>query len=202
MKSIRRNRTKTKTKTKTILLITSASMLLLTLVILFFNFQLRIIEGDTKNFSISFYDDSKTNEDPSCRLIIDDSIIFEIEKISVSKDIYLVLKNGIHKVEISDLNNRYYLQDSIIIKNYPEMNIYNISFEYCPSYEEYLPIYRKQYFDRIIRSGKTEYDEEQYPSIMEQINQQIDVNYLKNRLYKPTDRRFKITFYEGPIYIM
>ncbi|CAM4038518.1 hypothetical protein FLJU110815_13600 [Flavobacterium jumunjinense] len=183
------------------ILFASYSILIVVLVILFFNFQLRIIKGDTKNFHISFDDYSITEENPSCRIIIDDSIVYKSDKISEFDAIDIVLKNGKHKFEVSDLCNNYCVKDSIIIKNYPEMNIYNISFEYCPSYEEYLPIYRKQYFYRIIRSDKTEYDEEQYPSIMEQINQQIDVNYLKNRLYKPTDRRFKITFYDEPIYL-
>ncbi|WP_236554784.1 hypothetical protein, partial [Flavobacterium sp. 9AF] len=65
MKSKRRNRT------NIILLITSISILSLTLVILFFNFQLKILKGDTKNFHISLHDYSITKENPSCRIIID-----------------------------------------------------------------------------------------------------------------------------------
>jgi hypothetical protein len=188
-------------RTNTILLITSASMLLLTFVVLFFNFQFWVVSDNIGNLYVSFSDFSKTKENPSCRIIFDDSIVYEIDKVSTSKTKRFKLQNGLHKVEISDLNNRFYLKDSIFIKNYPEENNLYVSFEHNPSYEEYLPEFRKQYFDRYIQKHKTEYDEERYLSIMKQINQQIDVNYLKKTHYKPIERKFEITFYDEPIYL-
>lgn len=194
MKSKRRNRN------KITLLITSVSMLLLTLVILFFNFQLRMLKGDTKNFHISFYDYSITKENPSCRIIIDDSIVYKSEKISEFDAVDIVLKNGKHKIEISDLDNKYYIQDFIYIKNYPENDILSVHFNFSPNFEEYIPIYKKQYFDRFIQRHKEEYDEKDYTPIKNQLDQQINVEFLKS-VYKPTEKKFEITFYEGPIYL-
>lgn len=158
-------------------------------------------KDDIGNLYVSFSDFSKTKEDISCKIIFDDSIVYKIEKISESKAIYLVLQNGKHKVEISDLNNRYYLQDYIFIKNYPEENNLFVSFEYNPSYEEYLPIFQKQYFDRLIEKHNLELSVEEKASVLEQINKKIDVDYLKRTHYKPIERRFEITFYDEPIYL-
>jgi hypothetical protein len=198
---INRMRNKRKNRIYSSLLISTASMLLLTFVVLFFNFQFWIVNDNIGNLYVSFSDFSKTKENPSCRIILDDSIVYEIDKISTSKTKRFKLQNGKHKVEVLDLNENYYIKESVFIKNYPEENNLYVSFEYNPSYEEYLPIYRKQYFDRIIRSDKAEYDEEQYPSIIEQINQQIDVDYLKKTSYKLIERSFEITFYDEPIYL-
>lgn len=195
MKSKRINRT------NTILLITSASMLLLTFVVLFFNFQFWFVNDNIGNLVVSFSDFSKTKEDTSCKIIFDDSIVYEIDKVSTSKTKRFKLQNGLHKVEISDLNNRFYLKDSIFIKNYPEENNLYVSFEHNPSYEEYLPEFRKQYFDRLIKRVEKKYTDQDKELIWKQVNQQIDVNYLKKTHYKPTERRFEITFYDEPIYL-
>jgi hypothetical protein len=161
----------------------------------------RVDNDNIGNLYVSFYDFSKTKEDVSCKIIFDDSIFYEIDKISTSKTKRFKLQNGRHKVEISDLKNRFYLKDSILIKNYPEENNLYVCFKYNPSYEDYLPIFRKQYFDNFIQKHKKEYYKEQYKSIMEQINQQIDVEFLKKTYYQPFERKFTITFYEEPIYI-
>ena len=195
MKSKRINRT------NTILLITSASMLLLTFVVLFFNFQFWVVNDNIGNLDVSFSDFSKTKENPSCRIIFDDSIIYEIGNISESKTKRFKLQNGLHKVEISDLNNRFYLKDSIFIKNYPEENNLYVRFEHNPSYEEYLPEFRKQYFDRLIKRVEKKYTDQDKKLIWKQVNQQIDVNYLKKTHYKPIERKFEIIFYDEPIYL-
>ncbi|WP_445722486.1 hypothetical protein [Flavobacterium sp.] len=194
-------RNKRKNRIYSSLLISTASMLLLTFVVLFFNFQFWLVSDNIGNLYVSFSDFSKTKENPSCRIILDDSIVYEIDKISTSKTKRFKLQNGKHKVEISDLNENYYLKESIFIKNYPEENNLYVSFEYNPSYEDYLPKFRKQYFDRFIEKHKNEYDKEQHSSIKEQINQQIDVEYLKRASYKPIERSFEITFYDEPIYL-
>ena len=198
---INRMRNKRKNRIYSSLLISTASMLLLTFVVLFFNFQFWVVNDNIGNLYVSFSDFSKTKENPSCRIILDDSIVYEIDKISISKTKRFKLQNGKHKVEVSDLNENYYLKEFIFIKNYPEENNLYVSFEYNPSYEDYLPEFRKQYFDRFIEKHKKEYDKEQYPSIKEQINQQIDVAYLKRTSYKPIVRSFEITFYDEPIYL-
>lgn len=176
-------------------------MLLLTFVVLFFNFQFWVVNDNIGNLYVSFSDRSKTKEDVSCRIIFDDSVVYEIDKISTSKTKRFKLQNGMHKVEISDLNNRYYLKDSIFIKNYPEENNLFVSFEYNPSYETYLPEFQKQYFDRFIKKHKTEYVENQYSSIKKQIKEQIDIEFLKKTYYKPIERKFEITFYDESLFI-
>ncbi|VXC11145.1 hypothetical protein FLAVO9AF_570007 [Flavobacterium sp. 9AF] len=112
----------------------------------------------------------------------------------------IVLKNGKHKVEVSDLENRYYIQEAVYIKNYPENNILSIHFNFSPNFEEYLPIYREQNFDRFIQRHKEEYDEKDYTSIKNQLDQQINVEFLKS-VYKPIERKFEINFMEGPFFI-
>lgn len=146
MKNKRINRTNS-----TLLIITTASMLLLIFVILFFNFQFWVVNDNIGNLNVSFSNFSKTKEDTSCRIIFDDSIVYEIDKSSTSKTKRFKLQDGMHKVEISDLKNRYYLKDSIFINNYPEESNLFISFKYNPSYEEYLPEFREVFFNHYIK---------------------------------------------------
>lgn len=196
MKSKRRN------KTNTVLLITSALMLLLTFVVLLFNFQFWVVNDNIGNLYVRFSDFSKTKENHSCRIIFDDSIIYEIGNISESKTKRFKLLNGLHKVEISDLNNRFYLKDSIFIKNYPEENNLFISFDYKPSYEEYLPEFKKIYFDRLIKRVENKCTDEDKELIWKKVNQKINIEFLKRTNYKPIERKFEINFYDEPIYIL
>lgn len=180
----------------------SISILLLVLVILFFNFHYWVTDDNIGNLEVNISDSSITNENPSCKVIFDDSIVYKINRISDFKTKRFKLKNGKHKVEVSDLNDNFYSVDTITIKNYPEQNELYISFKYHPNYKEYLPIYKKIYYNRYIKKHKKK-SEEVKNDVLHQINQKIDTNYLIDKdIYKPIDRSFEINFYDERIIIM
>lgn len=181
------------------LIVMSISILLITLVILFFNFHYWVTDDNIGNLEVYISDSSITNENPSCKIVFDDSIIYKINRISDFKTKRFKLKNGKHKVEVSDLNDNFYIVDTIAIKNYPEQNELNIRFIYRPDYKNYLPIYKKRLYNSMINRYNLKSNEDKI-ELMFQIDKKIDLNYLKNKtIYKPCDRNYEITFYDEEI---
>ncbi len=164
-----------------------------------FNGYYAATDDNFGNLEVEISDFSILKENPSCKIIFDDSIFYEINHITDFKTKYFNLKNGKHKVEVSDLNNSYYVIDTILIKNYPEQNELYIRFNHNISYENYLPIYKKRFYNSLVRRYNLKSNEDKM-DLMFQIDKKIDLNYLKDKtIYKPSDRNYEITFYDEKI---
>ncbi|MFC7773044.1 hypothetical protein [Flavobacterium sp. GCM10027622] len=177
-------------KRKKIKLYILPTLVLLTLVIisaliLFPSFQ----KNKIKNVKFNFVNNSSSFKKISCQIKLNDSVFIKSLDLSKTKDSLIELKNGFYKIEVSTINDDFKVIDSFKIKESEKKYIY-ISFSYSPSYNEYLPIYKKRYFERCIKKRK--YSEIEKAEIRQQIDTKFTIANLKLIGYTPRKESFEI----------
>ncbi len=147
-----------------------------------------------ENISITFFDHSANQENPSGKISVDGTIVYQIDSISKSltRDILVNLKKGQHIIEISTIDDKYSLTDTIEVTAYPRPYRLRIQYNYNPSIEEYRKILIDYVYQKSLQDKNYTSDQklELYKQVTEKINKEFenDVDSI------PGERSFSFTF--------
>ncbi|WP_281228617.1 hypothetical protein [Flavobacterium aquiphilum] len=143
----------------------------------------------TKNVKFRFSMVSNSAENISCKIKLNDSIFIKSADISKTASSFIELKDGFYKIEVSTINGDFKKYKEFKIKNSEKKIIY-ITFFYFLNYNDYLPIYKKRYFERYLENKS--YSKEEKSEIWRQVNEKITLKTLKLSGYTPQKRVFEI----------
>lgn len=149
---------------------------------------------DNRNIDIGFVDGPYIKENPSVKIVVNGREVFRIDSISKSEhqENKISLENGKYLIEISTIDDRYKIKDTIEVKNYPLTYHLWIEYYYYPPLEIYKNFLIRFRYQRRIRNRNL--TEEKKKEILLNITDSIN-NANENELYyKPTERHFSFTF--------
>lgn len=176
-----------------LVLITSVvlSLILVFALVFYSNFE----KPKIKNVKCIFSHVTVIDKPVSCQVKINDSIYFKYSDVSKVKDPLLELKKGSYTMEVSDIDGNFTTISNFKITEDNERKYIYISFWYFASYEEYLPIYKKNYFEEIIK--RKEYSVEEKVEIEKKANR-ITLEDLKASGYEPRKASFEVKVLDQP----
>lgn len=152
-----------------------------------------IFDSNYKNVSIHFYDHSIQKINPSGKVVINGLLVYNVD--SISNHYYeegnINLKKGWHKIEISTIDGKYKLFDSIEIEEYPNTYSLQIQFNYKPPIEQYKEALIDHLYQRSVE-GKP-YTEEQKAEVLLLASENINKEFEVETAYKPTEPHFTFT---------
>ncbi|KAF2513872.1 hypothetical protein [Flavobacterium foetidum] len=169
-----------------------ASVLVLLFVIVFSFLRLFPKTEEIENVTFHLSNSSYGNYKASILVKLNDSIIAKSEDIKTMKDPVLSLKDGLYTIEVSNLEHEFTIKREFKIINNQEKYIY-ISFTKL-SYDEFLPVYKQEYFKRYIKKKK--YTPEEKTEIWKQIDQKLTSKSLKLLGYLEENPSFKIKIFD------
>lgn len=148
---------------------------------------------ETKNVTFRLGIVSNSDKNVTCKIKINDSIYIKSSDISKASDSFIKLKDGFYKIEVSTINGDFKISEGFKIINSEKKFIY-ITFLYFLNYNDYLPVYKKKYFERYIKNKN--YSKEEKSEIWRQINQKFTLENLKLTGYTPQKGTFEIRVHE------
>ncbi len=153
-----------------------------------------------KNISIMFSDHSANQENPSGKISVDGTIVFQIDSISKSltSDTLINLKKGRHIIEISTIDDKYCLIDTIEVAAYPMPYRLWIQYNYNPSIEEYRKILIDYVYQKSLQDKN--YTSDQKLELYKKVTEKINKEFENDVSYKPGERGFSFTFKDVTYY--
>lgn len=147
-----------------------------------------------KNIDITFFDHSINKENPSGKISIDGKVVYQIDSISESlfQNTEINLKKGKHTVEISTIDDKFKLIDTIEVTNYPITYKFLIQYNYNPPIKEYREIVIKHFYQKSLK-GKN-YNTAQKSELLKRVSEKINKEFENDINYKPSERNFSFSF--------
>ncbi|MFB9080429.1 hypothetical protein ACFFLS_20045 [Flavobacterium procerum] len=164
------------------------SVLVLLFVIVFSFFKLFPKTEEIKNVTFIASNISYSNNKASILVKLNDSIIAKSEDIKIMKNPVLSLKDGLYTIEVSNLQNEFTIKREFQIINGQKKYIY-ISFTKL-LYDEFLPIYKQEYFKRYVKNKK--FTTEEKTEIWKQVDQKFTTKSLKVLGYLEENPSFEV----------
>ncbi len=147
-----------------------------------------------KNIAINSFDFSVQKENPSCKVVIDGQVVYQIDSISESfyRNFKIKLNNGMHLIEISTIDNQFKLTDSIQVVKYPMTYSLMIEYHYNPPVDEYQRILIDQTYQQYIKG--INFNEIQKSDIRYWITRKVNDEINDMPYYEPGIRHFAFRF--------
>lgn len=147
-----------------------------------------------KNVEIRVHDRSIQFENPSFKVEIDGLTVCEVDSIShlEFRDIRVKLDNGKHRIEISTIDDKLKVTDSIQVANYPEAYSLDIKYHYNPPIDEYKKIHIERNYKLYIEGYN--FSEVQKSDILYWVKREINNDPHFRTWYKPGSRHFTVEF--------
>lgn len=147
-----------------------------------------------KNIDITFFDHSINKETPSGKVIIDGQLIHHIDSISKSlyQDTKINLKKGKHIIQISTIDDKYILIDTIEVVEYPMTYKLWIQFNYNPPVDEYKKIVIDHTYQKSIKEKN--FTDTQKAEVLKKVKDKINNEFNNWLTYQPSRRHFTLSF--------
>jgi hypothetical protein len=151
-------------------------------------------EKNYYNVDITFFDQSIQRLDPSGKVKINGRVVYQIDSISKSlyQDNEVNLKKGKHIVEISTIDDKYKVIDTVEVVKYPMKYKLWIRFQYNPPVDEYKQVVIDDSYMRITK--EKDYTTNQKEKVLELLTEKINQEFEGELTYKQTDPYFTYTF--------
>lgn len=147
-----------------------------------------------KNIEITFFDNSIQKENPSGKVIINGQLVYQIDSISenLDQDIKINLKKGKHIIEISTIEEKYKLIDTIEVVEYPMTYMLWIRFNNDPPLADFKKIVINNTYQRNIKGN--DYTDNQKANLLRQVTEKVNQEFDREVIYQPRKPCFTFSF--------